>query len=318
VITSDVPLTRIDICICTFRRPFLAETLKSIANLRTEHLSIRVIVADNDFVPSAAPTVELIGRRFPYPIIYVHAPAANISVARNACLDTADADYLAFVDDDETVTEHWLHDLLRTALMCDAGVVLGPVHADYGATAPRWMREGDFHSTAPVRADGEIITGYTCNVLIRWAGATKAQRFDPALGRSGGEDTEFFYRLHDLGVTFAEAPEAVVNEPVPPSRATLGWLLRRRFRSGQTYGARLLSTRDPLWRALMLAGAKASYCLGATAITLLSPMMWRRNLLRAALHAGVVAGLLRSPHTELYGDPRPARWPAPSSTTPTN
>jgi len=303
--------TSVDICICTFRRPFLVETLKSIGSLRVNGLSVRVIVADNDFVPSAAPTVELIGRQFPFPMTYVHAPAANISVARNACVDTADADFIAFVDDDETVSENWLHYLIDVAIGQDVGVVLGPVHAAYDEVAPSWMQRGDFHSTAPVVVGDEIVTGYTCNVLIRWSGATKAQRFDLALGRSGGEDTTFFYRLHDLGVKFAVAPEAIVNEPVPPSRATLAWLLHRRFRSGQTYGARLLEERQPLSRALVLAGAKIAYCLAASAITLFSPVAWRRNLLRATLHIGVVAGLLRSRQAELYGDA--GRAPAPGT-----
>jgi hypothetical protein len=39
--------------------------------------------------------------------LYVHAPARNISIARNACLDAADAPLIAFIDDDETATgEH--------------------------------------------------------------------------------------------------------------------------------------------------------------------------------------------------------------------
>jgi len=297
-------VTRVDICVCTFRRPFLAETLKSIGNLNHDGLSVRVIVADNDFVPSAAPLVELIGRRFPFPIVYLHAPEANISVARNACIDAVDADFVAFVDDDETVDANWLRELVAAA---DGGdVILGPVQAQYAAEAPGWMQEGDFHSTRPVFVGGEIRTGYTCNVLIRWTPVARSQRFNLALGRSGGEDTEFFYRLHDLGLKFVEAPGAIVREPVPPSRASLGWLLRRRFRSGQTHGARLLAHGESLPRALVLATSKVAYCLAATVTTLPWAVRWRRNLLRAALHLGALGGLGGSRQAELYGDTSPA------------
>lgn len=306
---------RVDICVCTFRRPFLAETLKSIGNLNHEGLSVRVIVADNDFVPSAAPMVELIGRSFPFPIIYVHAPAGNISVARNACAEAADADFVAFVDDDETVDADWLRELMDAATVAGADVVLGPVHAQYAPEAPRWMRNGDFHSTAPVVVSGEIRTGYTCNVLIRWTEIARSQRFNLALGRSGGEDTEFFYRLHDLGLRFVGAPMAIVREPVPPSRATLGWLLRRRFRSGQTHGARLLALDEQLPRALMLTSAKVAYCLAGTAITLPWSVLWRRNLLRAALHMGVLGGLAGSRQAEQYGDaPQVMQQSSPAAT----
>jgi succinoglycan biosynthesis protein ExoM len=313
LIGSLQPQTSVDVCVCTFRRPFLAETLKSIGNLQVDGLSVRVIVADNDFVPSAAPTVELIGQHFPFPITYVHAPAANISVARNACADVAEADFIAFVDDDETVSEGWLRHLVDVAVGQGAGVVLGPVHAEYDEAAPPWMRGGDFHSAAPVPVGGEIATGYTCNVLMRWSGSTRSQRFNLALGRSGGEDTEFFYRLHDAGVKFAQAPQAIVYEPVPPSRATLAWLMRRRFRSGQTYGARLLTTHESRLRALALAGAKVAYCLAASVVTLPAPVAWRRNFLRATLHLGVVAGLLRSRQAELYGDLDQTPAPSPNA-----
>lgn len=312
---SSAESLRVDICVCTFRRPFLAETLKSIANLNRDRLSVRVIIADNDFVPSAAPLVELIARQFPLEITYLHAPEANISVARNACLDAADGTFVAFVDDDETVEPDWLRELVDRAVGAAADVVLGPVQAQYEEGTPVWMRDGDFHSTAPVAVSGEIRTGYTCNVLVRWNEIARSQRFNPALGRSGGEDTEFFYRLFDLGLKFVEAPAAIVREPVPPSRAGLGWLLRRRLRSGQTYGSRLIAVGEGLPGEFTLASAKVAYCLLATLVTLPRPVTWRRNLLRAALHLGVLGGLVRSRQPELYGDtPQMGPQTAPTTT----
>ena len=316
---SDRP-SSVDICICTFRRPFLAETLGSVGNLAHEGLRVRVIVADNDGAPSAQSLVEMIGRSFPFPITYVHAPAANISVARNACLDSASADYVAFVDDDETVSEGWLTALVRTAVIGDGDVVLGPVVARYDASAPPWMAAGDFHSAVPVRVGGSILTGYTCNVLIRWQGPARSLRFDLALGRSGGEDTDFFYRLHDLGARILEAPAAVVFEPVPPSRARMSWLLQRRFRSGQTHGARLRAAGGSRIAPIGVACAKIGYCLAMTAATSFEPVGWRRSLLRAALHAGVVGGLVGSRQAALYGGANePVTGPAePRSATAAN
>lgn len=302
MMSYERPATSVDICVCTFQRPFLAETLKSIANIEHEGLAVRVVVADNDHVPSAAPMVELIGSTFPFPLIYVHAPAANISVARNACLDAVDADFVAFVDDDETVGENWLHQLVGTALGKNCGVVLGPVRAVYDTSAPRWMQQGDFHSARPVFVGDEIVTGYTCNVLIGWTDTIGQQRFDLGLGRSGGEDTDFFDRLHNLGVRFSTAPEAMVYEPVPPSRARLSWLLRRRFRSGQTHGVCLRRAGVLPLPGMVVAVAKAAYCAAAIVVTLASPVGWRRNLLRGALHLGVLGGLAGARQAELYGN----------------
>ena len=288
----------IDICICTFRRPHLVETLRSIGDLDVTGIDARVIVSDNDHLPSARSCVEAIAPGLPFPIIYLHSPASNISIACNACLAAATADFIAFIDDDELSSRDWLQKLLAAAP--DADVVLGPVKAVYGPTAPKWLARGDFHSTAPVYVRGGIETGYTCNVLIRRSPLIEGLSFDPALGRTGGEDTTFFYRLHDLGAVMTAAPDAIVYEPVPPERERMSWLFRRRIRAGHTYGSRLRS-RGRL-AALLPPAAKVCYCLAMAAVTAPSPIGWRRNALRAALHLGVLGGILGQRQAAQYGD----------------
>lgn len=293
-------MASIDICICTFRRPFLAQTLESLSRLAPSDHTIRVIVADNDRVPSAQPIISEWQDRLPFPLHYLHAPAANICIARNACLEVADADFVAFVDDDERVTATWLQALLAHAEQGGADAVLGPVRAVYGTDAPRWMAQGDFHSTRPVFVGGAIRTGYTCNVLIRWIEPFRSLRFDLALGRSGGEDTDFFHRLTTLGGTIAYAPDAVVEEPVPADRASMAWLIRRRLRFGQTHGM-LLQT--PPMRTLPVTFAKILYCGAMAGLTAYSPVLRRRNWLRAMLHVGVIGGILGVRQAEHYGRP---------------
>lgn len=295
-------MASIDICICTFRRPFLARTLQSVAGLATGGHTIRVIIADNDHEPSARPLVEQMREQLPFAITYVHAPAANICVARNACLDHAEADFIAFVDDDEEVTPGWIVALVDKAETSQAAAVLGPVRAIYGPDAPRWMTEGDFHSTLPVYVGGVIRTGYTCNVLIRWSHPYKTLRFDLALGQTGGEDTAFFYQLTALRGTVAYAPDALVREPVPDERASMDWLVRRRLRFGQTHGMLQAGSRA---RALAVVSAKIAYCSVMTALTAFSPISRRRNWLRAVLHLGVAGGILRVSQAVHYGQPTP-------------
>jgi succinoglycan biosynthesis protein ExoM len=297
---------RVDICVCTYRRPGLDDTLLAIGELAVpEGTSVRIIVADNDMTPTARSRVEAQASRLPFEATYVHCPAANISIARNACLDAATGDFIAFIDDDETPSPQWLVELLRGAAGSGADAVLGPVRAVYAEEAPGWMRRGDFHSTLPVWVEGEIRTGYTCNALLRRASPRIAGlRFDPALGRSGGEDTDYFSRLHRRGGTIAFAPRATVFEKVPSQRASFTWLARRRFRMGQTHG-RLLAQHGggaALARQVGVAAAKVGYCLGATA--LLAPAAATRNrfALRGLLHAGAVGGLLGMRGIVQYGD----------------
>lgn len=299
------PPTRIDIGVCTYRRTELEQTLRSLAAITVpEDVEIRIIVADNDDVPSAEGRVNALRAVVPHEIVYVHCPSSNISIARNACLDNAAGDFLAFIDDDETASEDWIIRLMETAEATEADVVLGPVQAIYGKDAPRWMRRGDFHSTFPVWVGDRIITGYTCNALLRLAAPSLAgRRFSLALGRSGGEDTEFFTQMHRMGGTIAYAPAAWVQEPVPAKRAAFSWLAKRKFRFGQTHG-RLIEAGSGLagkMRQLALAAAKSGYCALTGAIFLFSPVRRNQYILRASLHAGVVTGLLGVREIEQYG-----------------
>jgi len=297
---------RIDIGVCTYRRKELEATLRSLGRLALpENCRIRVIVADNDVSPSAKERVARLAPSLPFELRYVHCPASNISIARNACLDASDGDFIAFIDDDEMASEDWLAHLMARAEDTDADVVLGPVQASYGKDAPRWMRRGDFHSTYPVWVKGEIRTGYTCNVLLRRASPfVTGRHFSLALGRSGGEDTQYFSELHEAGGRIAYAPEAWVHEPVPAGRAQFSWLAKRRFRVGQTHG-RLTARKAAgvgLAKQFVLAAAKAAYSFGAALLTFFSATHRNRSILRGIMHMGVISGLMGIREIEQYGE----------------
>jgi succinoglycan biosynthesis protein ExoM len=294
----------VDVGVCTFRRPAIADTLASLGALALPpDVRLRVIVADNDETPEAEARIRQAAADAEVELHYVHAPARNISLARNACLDAATGGFLAFIDDDETATPGWLAALLAEQLRGGWDAVLGPVQAVYGPDAPDWIAAGDFHSTAPVRDGGRILKGYAGNVLIRMeAVRERGLRFDLARGRQGGEDDDFFYRLTDSGGTIGFAPNALAYEPVPPGRCSLKWLLKRSFRTGQTHGARLEGrARGPARLAQIgVAGAKGSVCLAGAAASALSPARRGRWLVRGSLHAGVVARLAGMKELQLY------------------
>ncbi|MEM6974025.1 MAG: glycosyltransferase family 2 protein [Pseudomonadota bacterium] len=296
---------RVDVCLCTFRRPGMVATLASLAAQELpDGVSIRVILADNDDGPSAQKAACQAARDLGLDLVYLHAPARNISTARNAALDAATAPWIAFLDDDEEAGPGWLAALMARAEETGADVVLGPVDAILRESAPGWMRTGRFHDTRPVQVEGRIVTGYTCNVLMRMGkGPMKSLRFRPELGRSGGEDTEFFSRAVAHGASIAYAADATMHEPVPPERERLGWLIRRRFRSGQTHGLILAERAQGLTGRLAHAGPagiKAAFCAAAALATLPQPERRAFWLLRGALHLGVIARLMGRADLQLY------------------
>lgn len=309
--------TNVLVGICTYRRDTLGATLASLAGLDLpENVDLSVVIADNDTTPVARTRVTEHARTLPFRVDYLHAPERNISVARNAILDHAeqvDPQFLAFIDDDETVTPGWLKALLACHEDTGCGAVIGPVRADYGPGAPEWMRHGNVHDTEPdIDTEARAHTGYTCNLLLDRSDARlRALRFDLDRGQSGGEDTAYFARYLKAGGQIGFAPAAVVRETVPEDRARLSWLLRRRYRMGQTHGGLICEGLGlaGIIRQSVLATAKAGYCL----ITAASPDALKRNraLMRGALHVGAISGCLGGQHLQIYGAPGTA--PAPTT-----
>ena len=295
----------IDVAVCTFRRDSLEHTLASLAaQVLPQGVSLRVIVADNDDTPAAEERIRALGASLGLDLDYRHAPARNISIARNACLEAARAEWLGFLDDDEIASPQWAAAMLGEARAGGWDAVLGPVHAVYDGAAPGWMRQGDFHSTRPVVLKGSIETGYSGNVLLRRRMVEAAGlRFDLRFGRTGGEDLDFFYRLRDAGGRIGFAEEAWAREPVPSGRASLKWLLSRTFRAGQSHGSRLTALQPRAAgraRHAVLAGAKAAVCACGALATLPKAAARNRFLTRAALHLGVLARVAGLREIQLY------------------
>ncbi|WP_299567675.1 glycosyltransferase family 2 protein [uncultured Sulfitobacter sp.] len=294
---------RVDILICTFRRPDVVRTLESLAAMQgPAGITLRVVIADNDDTPSARAVVQNAAADLPWPVRYVHAPARNISIARNACLDAADAQFVAFLDDDEWVAVDWLSQLLAMARRTRADAVFGPVIAAYDGSAPDWIRAGDYHSSYPVRRNGRVETGISGNVLLRWGEDMPwhAERFDLTRGRSGGEDTEFFFRLRRAGARFEICDAARAWENVPQARLSLRWLARRRYRMGQSYAASATTTGQRIKLGFSAFG-KAGFCTAMAVMRAPARAGRNRWILRGLLHVGVCAGCLSLREGVHYG-----------------
>jgi succinoglycan biosynthesis protein ExoM len=293
--TAPMAPADVDVCICTFRRPHIEETLKSIVQqtLGLTH-KIRVIVADNDDHPTAQERVGVVARQNSLQLTYVHAPARNISRARNACLAAATAPFVAFIDDDETASPQWLSALIDALQKTGADAVLGPVQAVYRTECPAWLKKSDFHSSLPVWKDGKIVSGGAGNVILR-RNSVLTLRFREDLGRCGGEDTAYFHELVKAGGRIAFEKNALAIEYVPEERESFLWLLRRRFRYGQTHGLLLLETaQTPLTRVkdIIIAAFKALFCLLMALLNFFRDQPRRFWSLRSVLHAGVACQLM--------------------------
>ncbi len=289
----------VTICICTYRRPSLFETLASIEQLRLRNVDVvGVLVVDNDLADGLRSEVAERAGSYRFPLRYCHAPAQNISIARNAALDGVETRWAAFIDDDEVASPDWLEELYAAAEGAEA--VIGQSVAQYGPALPGWAARCDFHSN---RITGRVDNAYTSNALLDVDFLRRKNiRFREELGRTGGEDTLLFRQLAESGGRIVYRPESVVYEEVPPTRASMTWVFRRMYRAGQTHG--LLSREydaKAFSRLGLTAGAKALASAAMTLATLPGTDASRRWAARSALHLGALSYRVRPTILEEYG-----------------
>lgn len=227
----------VDVCVATFKRPkLLRKLLESLFRQSLDDIRMRVIVVDNDHDSTAQNIVEAFKKTLPFEVIYDVEPVQSIPLARNRALSYVRSDYIAIVDDDETVPENWLTTMLATMEQYKADVVCGPVVSLLPAAAPEWAKSQKSFQRVQRPTGTRLECCATNNVIIRRSSlGVPSIGFNPVYGLSGCDDTDFFYRLHLAGKRLIWCDDAEVTEHVPESRVTLKWLRRRGFRSGQSF-----------------------------------------------------------------------------------
>jgi glycosyltransferase involved in cell wall biosynthesis len=297
--------------ICTYRRPRqLGDLLARLDELEYRSApapELEVVVIDNSPDGEAAAVVAAAQRSVGYPLRLVPVGAGNISVARNRGLDEVPAGtrLAAWLDDDEMPATHWLDALLTARAQTGADFVIGPVYGDVPASAAAWLREARLYDALDDLPDlAPLQEGITGNALADMQTVRRlGLRFDESLGRAGGEDQLFFRTALAAGVALRFAAHATVHEEVPSARLTLGYLLRREYRKGNTLGmldrgrtgapvGDAVPARRPLrrfaaagwWAASGIAYAGTAGLRGKRAETV-------RSGLRVARAAGMLTGL---------------------------
>ena len=296
------PAPLVDICIATYRRPqMLARLLAALGSQGSSTRALRIIVVDNDAKGSALPVVEQARAQGAPPLLYQIEPQQNIALARNRALQMSQAEFIVFIDDDELPARGWLTALLASAQQYQADLVFGPVHSVLPADAPAWVqrcyRKPDRPSGATLRHGG------AGNVLLRRTVLSLPDWFDPAFGLTGGEDTDWFYRLHLQGKRLIWCAEAVATEPLAPIRLEPGWARRRAFRSGQTYYRVFVQRYSPGASLLWFVGKSLQLLAGlalAPVLRLISYSAFMALTLRIAGAAGQLSRCLSARNFEEY------------------
>jgi len=301
-------MTRVSIAIASMGRDSLAETLKSFTQVKgRERYELKVVIADDSKDGKVA---RLVGRLdlegLPVRVHPVHA--GNISLARNALLDAVTGDWLAFVDDDEWVDPNWLVELFSCAETYAADVVVAPVLPQYPEETPEWMVKANPLYTDWGKQGDVLTTGRGGNTLVRLAPFRDlGLRFDPGLGKTGGEDTDFFGRAAAQGVCIVACDSALAYEHVPADRTQPRYILSRAVRSGQSYGHMELTSKPSVgFKARFFLDAAVKFAVGALVAAVARPISRGTSFRfrqKAARNLGKLRACAGLPLAELYKNP---------------
>jgi glycosyltransferase involved in cell wall biosynthesis len=287
-------LDHICVCICTYLRPaLLLRLLEKLEDQVTRgSFTFSAVVVDNDVHRSAQAVVDGFKGRSGLAVEYYVEPVRNISLARNKAVAMSRGKYLAFIDDDEFPERTWLCLLRDTCLRTGGECVLGPVEPFYETRPPAWVVKGrlcereHFETGTVIRRTEHTRTGNV--LLLREVCLEKEGPFEPSLGRSGGEDYEFFRWMLNRGYTITWCNEAPVYESVPPERMRRSYFLKRGLlrgglnaREGKVISGRTL-------RSLVAVGL---YCAALPLLAFLGQHLVMKYLIKSCDHAGKLLGL---------------------------
>lgn len=293
----------ISVCIASIGRTSLLETIKGVrACVRPAGFDVEIVIADDSVNGKAMALIATLEDHSDLHL--VNSAAQNISIARNTCMAHSSGEYLAFIDDDEVPGRTWLVNLVHLAERSGADAVQGSVVGIYPSNAPVWSKDLRPFDKSYGLSGARIEVGSTCNLLFRRSSLiARSLQFSAAFGKSGGEDTDFCFRLTTSGGVIVCSPAAVVYENVPLERLERRHLIRRYARGGHTY-ANVVLARHGRWRKVKEFGRAivltAAYSLLAAVSWLALPAAAMRYTLKLSGNLGKLFFFLGLPAWNLY------------------
>ncbi len=176
-------------------------------------------------------------RRYPGRFVYLSEVRQGLSCARNAGIQHARGEILAFMDDDVTLGPAWLQNLtagLHNGQWVGAG---GRILPEQSFSPPRWLPLQDRYALAPLAlfdlgTESSQLSEppFGANMAFQTKVFHEYGNFRTDLGRSGdnllsNEDTEFGQRLLAAGLQLRYEPSAVVFHPVSERRLRKAYFL---------------------------------------------------------------------------------------------
>ena len=240
-------MIRLSLVIATYNRAEqLLVTLRSVALQSAPAEVWECIVVDNHSVDDTAERVRTFIAAHPQlNIHYCYEAQQGLSYARNAGIEAAQGDIVAFIDDDERIVEEFVEsyiDLFDTHP--DAMAAGGRIIAEYPTGRPRWMSRYTEQPIANPMDFGPEVRPFPLsripgggNMAMRRELFKRVGVFNTSLGRTGkrligGEESELFERIRREGMACYYVPRAVMYHIIPDEKLTPDYFDRLAYNVG--------------------------------------------------------------------------------------
>jgi glycosyltransferase involved in cell wall biosynthesis len=249
-------MTKASIIICTWNRArSLAATLASLeASIVPPDIEWEVLVVDNNSTDETRKVCESFVAKNPQRFGYLLEKRQGKSYALNSGMQHVRGDILMFTDDDVTVHQDWVSEIVAIFRAYDCAGVGGRVIPVWKCKQPAWLElDGPYYHPAfcgvvrfekgdspfelkstPLGAN----LAFKRSIVERYGlfrtdlSGNHADRLRPS-GLLGGEDTEYCRRVLNAGEKLIYAPKAIVCHPVEVQRVTRKYFRRFAFNSGR-------------------------------------------------------------------------------------
>ena len=229
-----MPQLKLSIVISTYNNAAsLVRTIDSVATQDADKSLWECVVVNNASTDDTKSQVEALIQKYDnINLRLVEEPRQGLSFARNRGIAVANGEFIAFIDDDETINAGFVSAYIDLFLNHGAFAAAGVVKACYDGGRPKWMSKYPEKMIANPIDLGNEISIFTSNITP--AGGNMAFNreifnlyggFDTELGRKGnellgGEENDVFERIRSLGERIYYVPNAIVYHHISPRKLT--------------------------------------------------------------------------------------------------
>ncbi|MBE6211581.1 MAG: glycosyltransferase [Rikenellaceae bacterium] len=211
----------------------LERALKSVAMQDADKSVWECVVVNNNSTDDTAERVAAFAKAHSdINIKLVDEPQQGLSYARNRGIAESKGQFVAFIDDDETINEGFVSAYIDLFRNHGAFVGSGALKVCYETARPKWMSYYTEKMIAnPLDLGSEIIT--ITRTITPTGGNMAFNRevfnlygnFDTNLGRKGGElfggeENDLFERIRDLGERIFYTPHAIAYHHISDKKLT--------------------------------------------------------------------------------------------------